>query len=433
MGITVEGRMVWRNRGTVDERAQKYPDAEGLRRVERREVTAESDFATGICTRESPDNGRTWGEWQDAYADAFETLPNGDERMVYAWQPDVWNPVHRHWVSCGMERIFENGHTDAYRRYWGEGVPSFRDHCYLCVRVPGEDGKGGAVTRMLVKYEDGAEYDPANPRDPMYLTRNQAYFGKLKIMRNGDILFPVGANIASCCRILGLDVGKVFPSCPEIMTGFIVVRGVWDGKCYRMRYSEPGVISDMQSSRAFCEPELAELTTGRILLVLRGSNFVSLPFRTRISPCAPGFKWYALSDDGGRTFTPAMPWHFDTREVVYSSATISALIRAQKTGRLYWIGNITDPTQTSGNSPRWPLVICEVDEEWGCLRKETLTVIDTKRPGEADVLQLSNFNVLEDRETGDLEIRLTKLGQFSNTPAVSIYDCETWEYRICLS
>ncbi|NMA09161.1 MAG: hypothetical protein GX929_08630, partial [Clostridiales bacterium] len=135
----------------------------------------------------------------------------------------------------------------------------------------------------------------------------------------------------------------------------------------------------------------------------------------------------------GRTFTPAMPWHFDTREVVYSSATISALIRAQKTGRLYWIGNITDPTQTSGNSPRWPLVICEVDEEWGCLRKETLTVIDTKRPGEADVLQLSNFNVLEDRETGDLEIRLTKLGQFSNTPAVSIYDCETWEYRICLS
>ena len=108
---------------------------------------------------------------------------------------------------------------------------------------------------------------------------------------------------------------------------------------------------------------MAELTSGRIIVAIRGSNVQSPAWKTRIDPCAPGFKWYCCSDDGGRTFSPIMPWVFDTREVVYSSATLSTFFRSTKNGRLYWIGNVTDPQKTYGNYPRYPLHICEVDEK----------------------------------------------------------------------
>ena len=127
-----------------------------------------------------------------------------------------------------------------------------------------------------------------------------------------------------------------------------------------------------------------------------------------------------------------MPWHFDTREVVYSPASIHAFFRSTKNGRLYWIGNIIDPKllEPSGSNPRWPLQICEVNEEYGYLIKDTLTLIDTRREGDTFWLELSNFNLLEDRETLDLELRLTKEGQ--RTVDFDKYDwyTEAWKYTI---
>ena len=53
-----------------------------------------------------------------------------------------------------------------------------------------------------------------------------------------------------------------------------------------------------------------------------------------------------------------------------SSASISTFFRHAGNGKLYWIGNIMDdPSLIDGNDPRWPLVICEVNERWGCLKK----------------------------------------------------------------
>ena len=63
----------------------------------------------------------------------------------------------------------------------------------------------------------------------------------------------------------------------------------------------------------------------------------------------------------------------------------------------------------------------------GNLIRDTLTVIDTKREGESDGVQLSNFTLFEDRETGEFELGLTKVGQQDGAPS---YFCETWKYRI---
>ena len=111
---------------------------------------------------------------------------------------------------------------------------------------------------------------------------------------------------------------------------------------------------------------------------------------------------------------------------MYSSATISNFIRLKKNGKLYWIGNITTH-KAYGNYPRFPLYIAQVDEETGTLIKSTLTTIDTRREGETEYMQLSNFWMLEDRETGVLEIALHKVGQFDqNRPFYG----EGWRYEL---
>lgn len=402
-----------------------YGGADAKHLFEVRSISGESDFSNGCWQRESFDNGRTWSEPRDIYKETVRTVGENDETEYLFFDPKTYDPVSGCLVSCAMLRYFSGGHTKAYDRFWGRGEAGFSDHCYLVRRTP-----DGRIFQQFVAYEEGPDLDPEHPGDPAYLERNRAYFGEIRFASNGDLLFPVGADVTACCRILGQDVREVFPSCPQIQCGMILVRAHWEPEeeQYRLSYSRPVVISDLQSSRGVCEPCVCELPSGRILVVFRGSNECIPNWNTRIDPQAPGFKWYTFSEDGGKTFSPVMPWHFDTREVVYSPASISAFFRSSVTGLDYWIGNVTDPTKINGNEPRWPLCIAQVDEKTGILKKETLTVIDTVRPGEAESLQLSNFDLLENRETGELEIRLCKIGIKEGYE--HIYDSEAWTYYV---
>ena len=54
----------------------------------------------------------------------------------------------------------------------------------------------------------------------------------------------------------------------------------------------------------------------------------------------------------------------------------------------------------------------EVEEEEPSFKKDTLTVIDDRDPErDSEHLQLSNFSLLEDRETHEMEVYLTRLGE----------------------
>ena len=115
-------------------------------------------------------------------------------------------------------------------------------------------------------------------------------------------------------------------------------------------------------------------------------------------------------DDGGAIWAEPVPWHFDNSEVFYSPATISRFLRSRRNGRVYWFGNITGP-EAYGNRPRYPLVMAEVDELTGFLKRDTFTVIADRDPEtDSEQLQLSNFSLLDDRETGRIELYVTKLG-----------------------
>lgn len=406
--------------------ARSYLELEGTKCIQTRSISRESDYSNGSFFRYSSDNGKTWSDWQEKKSEEHSVMYGNDE-MTKSSTEEIWNPVHGHFVSVEFTRYFLEGHKEAYRIFWSTGENSFFDHQYIAIRYPGDE-KPRSVELIRHEDPDTPDFDPDYPRNPEFLRKNIGFINTPVVLPDGDIAVPVGATVSVGCRIAGIDVDTVFPSCPDICRCVIVARGRFDKEkgIYDFGFSNPVILGDLRSSRGIDEPQIAYLNSGRILLVMRGSN-VSMPsWNTRIEKGTPGFKWYSYSDDGGKTFTQPEPWHFDDGEVIYSSATYSRFIRLKKSGKLYWIGNITDHT-VYGNFPRYPLQIVEVDETTGAAMKDSLTVIDTRREGETERIQLSNFEILEDRETGILEVTLCKLGQFDER---SPFFGESWQYDI---
>ena len=159
-----------------------------------------------------------------------------------------------------------------------------------------------------------------------------------------------------------------------------------------------------RSTRGMDEPTVAPLADGRLLMVLRGSNGTQ--------PALPGRRWVAFSADAGRTWTTPAPWTYADGGEFFSPSSCSQLV-PHSSGRLFWIGNIV-PTNPTGNQPRHPLVIGEVDIRSGLLRRDTVRVIDDHRPGDSPLLALSNFSAPEDRATGEIVVNLTRL--FERSP-----------------
>ena len=147
------------------------------------------------------------------------------------------------------------------------------------------------------------------------------------------------------------------------------------------------------------EPDLVELKDGRVLVVWRGSNTGS----------TPGRKWFSLSSDGCKTLAPPQEWRYSDGTRFYSPSSIHRFIRHSVTGKVYWFGNIC-PAPPRGNSPRHPLIVAEVDEEKAALRKDTVTVVDDRGPGQPASIQFSNFSLLENRSTHQLELSITPIG-----------------------
>lgn len=410
-------------RGAVEIR-RVYTENDGLECRQIRTVYTESDYPGSDTYRLSPDNGRTWGDWHVVEKESFSTIYGQDERIARPTDY-VWNPIHGHFVATGFSRYFIGGHEEAYRQFWGHGAQSFYDHQSIRIRLPGETQD---LSEHLIMYESGKEFDAENPRDAEHLEKNIGFLNIPIVLKNGDIAVPVSATVEYGCRVAGLDVGKVFPSRPKICRCVIVARGRYNAEeqKYEFAFSNPVILSDLRSSRGIDEPILTELESGRLLLIMRGSNMVRAQWDTRIDPGAPSFKWYSYSDDGGAYFTTAEPWHFNDREVIYSSATISVIQRSSKNGKLYWFGNITDHT-ANANWPRYPLYVAQIDDTSGLLMKETLTLIDTRREGETERIQLSNFHIMEDRETLNFELTLVKCGQYD---AKKNKLAEGWMYEI---
>lgn len=416
--------------GVAEKRLQYYLDAEATIRKEIKEFQSQDDTADYREYRFSYDNGKTWTEWVREPLPAREQVGNDeiDENLGYQNAQHLYNPVIGHFVSLQCQFIYIDGYAATEAHYWAGYTRPM--HSFLMI----EDADGTAHERVLVKYEEGSDYDRTTYRTTDYLTTNISRGSALIVLENGDILFNLCIPVNTACEMAGLNLQEVFPTTGGLghAWALLVARGVWNASTqqYDITYSEPIIMDDTLSTRGLSEPMFAELPDGRIFCIFRTSTDKVSGWTYRLDPNAPACKYYVISEDGGKTFSEPKPWCYENGEIVYSPASICQVIKSEVNGKLYWIGNACTKGEINGAYPRFPLLLIEIDQKTGLAIRNSMLLIDTRCKGETEKIQLSNFCILEDREAGTLEIYLSKLGQFPGKPT---YECETWKYTVYLT
>ena len=348
-----------------------YTDG-ALTREEILRTSGASDAYHDFQRRISRDNGRTWSALQPI-EDATRQLPGGGI-VTYPCGHD-FDPHLGIAYEKKMRRIWPG--LEIYTFEWGSHRHPCNDHVFI-----DENGQG----EKLLRYEDGPDYDPENPFDPEFCATNRAYLGQ------GVAFSPDGVACFPMCCITGQGPDS------HNTGGLVLMRR--DPSTGEWSPSNRQYLSPEQSSFGVREPDVAVLQDGTLLVVLRGKN----------TDVTPGHKWFSVSSDGGRTLSPVGEFRYHDGSQFYSPSSIHKFVRSSKNGKLYWLANIT-ATAPDGMSPRYPLYIAEIDEAKIAVRKDSLVTVDDRGKDEPEALQLSNFSVIDNRETQDIEIYLTRIGE----------------------
>lgn len=372
-------------------------------RLERREwkaVESKDDVADQQHARWSADNGRTWSEW----------VPQQPSSLV----------------DYGGTAVWEGGWADTHHapsgllvQAWLRQIQTNRlYHCFSHIRTSRDQGRTWS-TPVPLRYEDGPEFDPRLPASPAFLHRNEGYPG------TGFAQFPDGTLVLALAH--ANDPQDPRNNLRPWRMGSVLFLGTWNDRDQAFSW-KPGArarIEPERSARGLMEPDLAPLRDGPLLVVWRGSDVGWDGTHAQ----EPGRKWYALSPDGGRTLGPVRPWHYHDGTPFYSASSLHRFHRHSVSGKLYWFGNLcAQPPR--GNHPRHPLILAEVDEATGTLRRETVTIIADRLPHHGPEVQFSNFSLLEDRETHAYELHLTTYGQEPKRDDWATAD--SWRYRVTL-
>ena len=352
------------------------------------QVRGYGDSPTDPRRRVSHDDGKTWSE----LTPLPPILTLGDQISIIDWK------------FCGIYDPASNRHVDLsihHLRDMREGPPR-RIFNHAMVRLSADGGETFGPPEML-RYEEGEELSPETLLDPEFLTNNTGYPGQ-SILRhsNGTLIIPV-TNTNIPAHVQDEPVGRtVWPAKGGI--GSLCYVGRWneDADAYVWNAGTPVWLSRDDAFNGLLEADIAELGDGRVLIVWRA---------TKNGQEKPAYKYFAVSDDGGLTFSEPGVFCYSDGLPFFSSSSFHRLFRSSLTGKLYWIGNILPEHTTNPGHPRYPLIIAEIDESTYGLKRETVTEIDTRWPGEGERLQLSNFWVIESQAERNLEIYLTRLSE----------------------
>lgn len=345
----------------------------GLEREEVHTTWSKSDTPEKPKRRWSCDNGRTWSD--------FEAMPDvvthpGGVRVFWGQGPQLYDPASKTTVSIWLRQPHIRG----------------RHHNHCFVRISRDNGRTWSEPTQL-RYEEADAFDPDDPFRESFLKHNQAYIGS-------NILRHTNGTLIHCVAHANAPGDPDNDERPWRM-GSLCFAGRWNTASgdYEWTAGKRVEISPHKSSRGLMEPAVAELNDGRVLVIWRGSN----------TSKTPGRKWFSVSSDGGLTLSATQELKYDDGTQFYSPSSIHRMIRHSVTGKLYWVGNIS-AVPPRANSPRYPLVIAEVDESIPAIKRAFVTAIDDRQPTDSERLQLSNFSLLENRETHTLEIYLTRIG-----------------------
>lgn len=347
----------------------------GLAREEILRSSSESDAYLDWERRTSLDNGRSWSP-RELIDDVVQRLPGGG--LVTYPCGSQYEPVLGIRYERRMRRLWPGNEPFTFN--WGDHEHPFNDHTFVA-----EFDAAGAGDEKLLRYEEGPDFSADDPFDAEFCRTNQAYLGVgFAFAPDGAVYYPLVCH-------------------PQDRTshnqgGIVLMRrdpatGEWSA-------SNQVFVRPDQSSRGLLEPDAEVLADGSVLIIARGSN----------TQTVPGRKWVTVSTDGGRTLEPVWELTYDDDGSFYSPSSIHTLIRSSRNGRLYWLANIV-PEPPEGNGPRYPLLIGEIDEEQVAVRRDSLVTIDRRQEDDPETLQLSNFNVIENSESLDFEIYLTRIGE----------------------
>jgi hypothetical protein len=326
----------------------------------------------------STDDGCTWGEDQP-YQVSFLT-PAGTVRKGYGMP--VVDPHTGRLVVLDSTSVLPT-----------DGMLEALVYTFPTYRVSADGGITWLFEDRIV--HRGSGYDVAHPLPSVWTSRNAVHYGNMPFFdRAGRLIVPV--------QITRLQPdGALF--CPPGALSFhesMVLVGQWEGGGHlRWEASAKVVLEPDRSTRGAVEGAVAEMPDGRFLMVLRGSNAGNLAL--------PGHKWYCISADGCRTWDAPRPWTFSDGTPFHSPSSYSTIM-AHSSGRYYWMGNIC-PGNPEGNGPDYPLFVGTIDPERLLLQREGLLELDTYRADDPAPVHLRNFSLYEERSSGDLVMRMTRL------------------------
>ncbi len=359
----------------------------------------ESDVGEEIQARWSSDNGRTWS----AFA------PVQPSNKVFYQGTAVWEGESVGTYDSASGRLVQ---------LWLRQIEVNRAyHNFTYVRTSLDQGRTWSDARQL-RYETGEAFDPGNPLQPGFLDHNEGYPGNNILVRSNGTLVV--------CLAHANAPGDPKNNARPWRMGSLCFSGQWDGASqeYQWQAGARVEVAPEISARGLMEPEVADLRDGRLLVVWRAST----QGWDGTTASAPGRKLYSLSRDDGRTLTAPAEWKYSNGSSFYSPSSFHRLVRHSQTGKLYWLGNIS-ATPPVGNSPRYPLVIAEVDESAAALRRNTVTALDDRQLGQGDI-QFSNFSLVEDRWSHELVLYLTTYGQEPNPQDWATADCFRYTVQV---
>jgi hypothetical protein len=356
-----------------------YTQPRGGEMISIEERWSRSDTVDFAFVRRSHDYGRTW------------TAP-----VARATSERRSNGTLRRHPRCGF--VDKHGR---YLEFWCEGVLPSDDpleglrQWNIYFHVSQDGGRTFDAPTQLI--HAGAEFNSGHPLPGVWTGKNCVMIGEMTCVPinapDGDILLPVEITPLA-------PNGQLYnPAGARTYTEALVLRGRWHGSQLDWSASEPIRGDPERSTRGMDEPTIEYLDGGRLVMVLRGSN--------DRRPELPSYRWFSVSHDGGKRWTPVQPWTYDDGREFFSPSACSQLLR-HPSGRLFWLGNITSENP-HGNRPRYPFVVGEVDRVTGLLRRTSIRTIDTLQPGEDPILSLSNFYARIDRRTREIAIHMTRL------------------------
>lgn len=339
----------------------------------------------GACLRSgdnvSKDNGRTWKS-EPMQPDFVSSLPHGYRREPVTSALDP--------ITGRLITIFNALDTPGLDPNAVE-PPIAQETYYLRYRVAAGGGERWLFDEPIVQ---AGSFTALHPFEGVRVGKNAIYLGDLGCIplftRAGKVLVPAQTTP------LGPD-GKLWnPGGGWTYTDVLVLIGTWTSDQRLSWHASQSVVGDpKRTTRGVIEPTLAELPDGRILMVMRGSNGGKADPRHEL----PSYKWFAVSRDGGETWSAPEPWTYEDGKPFFSPSSMSAVFR-HSSGHYFWAGNLS-AHNCEGNSPRWPLVIGEVDRISLKVLHSSVLTVDSVGPEDKNHgrLDLSHLTLLEDRET----------------------------------